>query len=247
MSPMRELLTFLRAVGRHWITLVTGGAVTAGVAVWEHLHGVSVTPRYYGLILGFFLFVACYQAWLRQDRALLTEQEKNSKPKIKLDLREVRLIEVYESLPESQQNECYALLRVHLVNESPVAATVKDYRLRVTAGGRSQPSQPLPSLAKFKFKWQQPENSATFGSEWKTVMEAIPALDKLTSGVPLERGHGYEAWLGFLVKARPADMRGAAITVTISDAFAVEYAASGNPPWSQSDHEIVKTVSGPVS
>src|SRR5258708_7577946 len=54
---------FLRAVGHHWTTLMSGGVITVLLGVFERLSGKSVPLWVYVAILIFFALLACYLAW----------------------------------------------------------------------------------------------------------------------------------------------------------------------------------------
>jgi hypothetical protein len=61
---MRDVWTFLQAVGSHWIALAGGAAVVVLLGVYEKLTKNEIARRYYVILLVAFVAVAIYQAWL---------------------------------------------------------------------------------------------------------------------------------------------------------------------------------------
>ena len=64
----RGLREFLRAVIRHWSSLVTGGVVIALMTVWQGT-GHKIPPALYWVIAAAALFVACFKAWEEERSA----------------------------------------------------------------------------------------------------------------------------------------------------------------------------------
>src|SRR5579862_5955256 len=59
---------YLRALLAKWVALITGGSITAAIAVWEHWKGTSVPAGTYSAILALFLFIASFLAWRKRDQ-----------------------------------------------------------------------------------------------------------------------------------------------------------------------------------
>jgi len=66
-SARTSLWAFLREVGKHWVTLMSGGFITVALGLLERLSGKAVPLWVYGCVLVFFVFLACYLAW-RDER-----------------------------------------------------------------------------------------------------------------------------------------------------------------------------------
>lgn len=60
-----NLYLFLSALLRHWIPLVTGGGLTALIAIREHLYQKSVWAAYASILIVFF-GIASYRLWSAQ-------------------------------------------------------------------------------------------------------------------------------------------------------------------------------------
>jgi hypothetical protein len=65
-----SVFAFIRAVSRHWLTLMGGGAITVALGVFERFSGKNVPLWVYVSILIFFVFFACYLAWRDAKREL---------------------------------------------------------------------------------------------------------------------------------------------------------------------------------
>jgi len=54
---------FMRAVGKHWVALMSGGLITVALGLFERFSGKSVPLWAYAAVIVFFAFLACYLAW----------------------------------------------------------------------------------------------------------------------------------------------------------------------------------------
>jgi hypothetical protein len=63
LEPSGTVLAFLRAVGSHWTTLMSGGIITVALGLFERLSGKNVPLWLYIAVLIFFAFLACFLAW----------------------------------------------------------------------------------------------------------------------------------------------------------------------------------------
>jgi hypothetical protein len=75
---------FIRAVGRHWTTLMSGGVVTVALGILERFSGKNVPLLVYGFILVLFALMACYLAWRdsQKDRATLPDTDRKRREMI---------------------------------------------------------------------------------------------------------------------------------------------------------------------
>jgi len=89
------LWSFLKAIKVHWITLMSGGAITVAVALYERWSRQNVPTWIYVSILIVFLFWACYLAW-RDERHRrmnaeqhLTDERDNRRSKFSAYIHQV--------------------------------------------------------------------------------------------------------------------------------------------------------------
>lgn len=59
-------LCWILAVLNEWVTLATGGVITAAIMVWIYHEGKSMTWQQFGWIAFVFVFLACFKAWKRE-------------------------------------------------------------------------------------------------------------------------------------------------------------------------------------
>lgn len=89
-SHSDSLWQFVRALGRHWITLMGGGAITVALGVFERLSGRNVPLWIYVVIILSFIFWACYLAWRDRKRSetglstRVAELEERARPKLEI-------------------------------------------------------------------------------------------------------------------------------------------------------------------
>jgi hypothetical protein len=73
---MGYLLPFIASVFTHWVTLATGGGITAALAVWEHHTGHNVPTKVYWAIMIAFVFWAMFMSW-RDERLSLVNVRRS--------------------------------------------------------------------------------------------------------------------------------------------------------------------------
>jgi hypothetical protein len=61
---VRNAISFIKAVLRHWGSLLTSGVIVAFLGLYEHLAQRAVSATSYGIIALIGVIVACYLAWL---------------------------------------------------------------------------------------------------------------------------------------------------------------------------------------
>jgi len=87
--------SFLKAIKNHWITLMSGGAITVAVALYERWSRQNIPTWIYVSILIFFLFCACYLAWRDEQRRRmkaeqhLTEERESKQSKFSASIHQV--------------------------------------------------------------------------------------------------------------------------------------------------------------
>lgn len=102
---MRSLLSFVKAVVRHWITLMSGGVVTVGLGIWERETGHPVRGFVYIIVLCSFVIWACFLAW-REKNAELTLVRSELEKARKRRFNEVQFRseqELYSQLTKEQK------------------------------------------------------------------------------------------------------------------------------------------------
>ena len=67
-----NVVAFIRAVLRHWLALMGGGAIMVALGLFERFSGKNVPLWVYVCVLVFFVFFACYLAW-RDERKAVTQ------------------------------------------------------------------------------------------------------------------------------------------------------------------------------
>jgi hypothetical protein len=66
---MQEFVRFLRAIGKRWAALLTGGILIAALSLWERLGGSPAVPRWgWWTVAALTLVWACFLAWREQFR-----------------------------------------------------------------------------------------------------------------------------------------------------------------------------------
>jgi Na+/melibiose symporter-like transporter len=75
-----ELFLFIYSTLSHWQALVSGGVITALIAVFERLSGYHLKKKtYMGLFVGVFLLVAFFMSWREErERGLAAEKDANT-------------------------------------------------------------------------------------------------------------------------------------------------------------------------
>lgn len=75
---MRDVINWVKAVWDHWIWLLTGSIIAAGIGVGEHYTGSPVGWGWYATLIGVALLSACFRAWQAEHQALKCEQDKHN-------------------------------------------------------------------------------------------------------------------------------------------------------------------------
>jgi hypothetical protein len=63
---MQEFVQFLRAIGKRWAALLTGGILIAVLSQWDRLGGSPVPHWVWWTVTGITLVWACFLAWREQ-------------------------------------------------------------------------------------------------------------------------------------------------------------------------------------
>jgi hypothetical protein len=66
---VHEFFAYLRALGKGWFAMLTGGIISFSLGAWEHYKMASVAPGTCGIILGIGLFFASFIAWRAENAA----------------------------------------------------------------------------------------------------------------------------------------------------------------------------------
>lgn len=75
MENIREIWAFIRAVTKHWIALLTGGALAAALGLWGQFKG-AITSAHYVAVLCIAIIFASYCAWKEEkQRGIKAEGE----------------------------------------------------------------------------------------------------------------------------------------------------------------------------
>jgi hypothetical protein len=110
MPPLLRIVrNFFIAVFKEYVLLLTGGLITAIVAVFEHYRGSGVSWPWYSAILLLFVVIACYKVWLR-DQGRIGDLEGD------LKIQEMRIQELRSEL--AVRKERTANLTIHVVEGS---------------------------------------------------------------------------------------------------------------------------------
>src|SRR5438552_1209662 len=80
----QEILEFLKAIFGYWGSLLTGGAVIAGIWIYEHYRGQNLPWRLIAMIVTLCFIVAVFLAWRDQYRGWIGERQYRSRSADKL-------------------------------------------------------------------------------------------------------------------------------------------------------------------
>lgn len=93
-SDLARLVQFGQAVGRQWLAVMSGGALTVALALYERVSGTLLSMTYYAVILAIFVGLASFGAWkterLAHEQASNRVRELEGAPNITLELSETR-------------------------------------------------------------------------------------------------------------------------------------------------------------
>jgi len=98
-----NVFAFIWAVFHHWTTLMSGGIITVALGIFERFSGKNVPLWVYGMILIFFVFLACYLAWRderRQSQVNKSKQDELIKQLQDQAIQKARRKELREQLGE---------------------------------------------------------------------------------------------------------------------------------------------------
>jgi len=110
---MRMLLLFGKAVGRHWLALLTGSLLIAFVGGLEHWRQESLTPWVYTGLVVLFLLVACFLAWRDVHTTLETLTKGINDGAIELSRLRKRGIDELSAKPLSGEDEVPGFIEDH--------------------------------------------------------------------------------------------------------------------------------------
>ena len=77
---MDQLGRWLGAVLKEWITLLTGGGITAAVGLWERYSHQPVPTAVYTATIALFVLPANFRAFQKLDSQLIQERQKAGTP-----------------------------------------------------------------------------------------------------------------------------------------------------------------------
>jgi hypothetical protein len=127
-----NLWGFLRALGHHWITLMSGGVITVAVALVERLTRQNVPTWVYVSILVLFALCACYLAWRdvkRKENEAVSRLKSLTRHKIKFTIDEVST-RVFVNVPSSYNVlTVTAKIKIQFENEDTYPWTMKGLSL----------------------------------------------------------------------------------------------------------------------
>jgi len=201
---VQELSAFLRAVGKHWWSLLSCAFFTIlGLFVAYANKSNAWVVQGSFIVAALCLLIACYRAWRDEHTALEDEIAKNQKPELKIEL----LASFFEVSPHPSQNlqvNIYAYLRVTNVREP--ATLIKSGTMTMTVNGImhtgngddvSRTGAYILHNTDFKVG---DETKGTFPGVFSKVQRLLPSIG---SENPLQRGVHRE---GLVVFAFPGVM-----------------------------------------
>ena len=128
---------WLKAVGKHWWAVVTGGAIVLLLALYSEVAGVTIAPRIYEAVGVAAIFQAMFLAWHEQERRWSSAQRDLTalQDSIQYALRLIDFEIKYFVSPESRIDIQVGLV---LQNNHPNLAIRYDVeRFSVTVSGQS--------------------------------------------------------------------------------------------------------------
>jgi hypothetical protein len=116
-NSAKKFFTFILSIKTHIITLMSGGAITVGIGIWQYWSRHNVAPVVYIGVIFLFILIACYQTWLNVYQTASVYEEL-LKPKIKVSFQ--KDIDPYEELKHISgrpyQTGDYKIIRVKVTN-----------------------------------------------------------------------------------------------------------------------------------
>jgi hypothetical protein len=77
---MEQVGRWLSAVLKEWVTLLTGGGITAAVGLWERYSHQPVPTFVYTVAIALFLLLANFRAFQKLEGQLIQERQKAGTP-----------------------------------------------------------------------------------------------------------------------------------------------------------------------
>lgn len=189
-SEFKNILAFTRSVLNQVVILVTGGVTTAGVAVWEHFAGKSVSRDVYTDLVGGFLIMALYRSWLDERNKRAALEIAFGKPKVSGEIIGIGIASGFESANSN------VFLHLRLVNESPAPVTLTGFALRVVLSGMPRTTETLGSLQNWQLVGKDIDQVG-FRSLQRISYLNMDDLAQRVRVRPLERGVSVEGWIRF--------------------------------------------------
>jgi hypothetical protein len=203
---------FLKAVGKHWVTLMGGGIGVVALGLFERFSGKIIPLWAYISILVFFVFVASYLAW-RDERAINIEAAqalKQSLPKITIEIAEVIITPMVGGFAK-----CF--IRVTLRNSTEEAPCMIDNcSVKLKIGGQyyvgntplTADAFQLATYAQLSHQREVPLNQPYHYEDGLPVIEVsregmADIRSIIDEGRPLRRGFPKSGWLGFFLGGLP--------------------------------------------
>lgn len=228
-STKTGISDFLRAVWKHWVTLMSGCAAIVLLGVGERLSGYNVPWYAYIGVLIFFIFVACFRTWKDARQELIRAEQVVAFPEITGEIEEAF---VYTRATQKRLTITYIALFVSLVNTRSAVTTIRKYRLAVLMEDKEYEAKSIPFR---DIKLERPEfdkfGLPTYGEHSTEEFRDLEE-EKLT---PLARGIITKGWLRFaLVERLVLPQTTCRLVLTITDAFGNEHKLEAKPSWKPS-------------
>ncbi len=195
---MRRFLKFLRAVGRHWGVLVTGGVFVGAVGLWQGT-GHPVKPSVYWAMAMAGFFIACHKAWNDQleeaekARSALAETRKELEPSVSDPvlalLRERQKLEAeLQPLLETEESG------IRVIPVMKIGKDESDYRLEKIAHIRRDVQEIEKQLTSLREPTSSPTSTPSAASDWQALASRF---EKLPNGIRADwnrMSNGVETW-----------------------------------------------------
>jgi hypothetical protein len=147
-----DVMRFVTAVFSHWQAYVTGGGITAILAVIERLSSWRLPKKYYAvLITAGFLSVATFLAWRDEHRAAEAAKIAQGDAEKRLgEMNTPKLVGRINSVgvaPTGKHENDSIIVMVATIKDAGAPSIVQGLRAEVTLrDGRTLPLQELPHL-----------------------------------------------------------------------------------------------------
>jgi hypothetical protein len=218
---------FLRAVGEHWVTLMSGGVIIVLIGLLERLIGRNVPLSVYLSIISLFVIIACFTAWKdERSRAISIskhlEEEKaaNRRPELHGSIQSFTIFPVFSAredeaasftIQESIETGFEITLNVRFVNVRPTGTTIRNFGFELKQ-----------TFTTYTGHYAQ-EGIIRRETLGKTTDERLNNLaDLITDSIPVEYGRAQEGFLRFRFEKsfiHRQYVNGDELTVTITDDF----------------------------